>query len=364
MAYKKKITMLDIAKDAGVSISTVSMILNNKQNVSFNDETTNKIYNSAKKLGYIFKKKNETFIKKESPKNIIAVFCPNISNVYYSTIAQAIEQAAYSRNYKTVIFTTFRDENIEKEMVELVMEMNFKGIIFANIPSSISLLEQVSKTFPIVAIGTKSYSLNAPIIEMSYYTEGILIGEHLLELGHKNIVFITTTLDNTSSFSMRYQRLQGIKDVYQKKLRKGDYNIIVRENKVTPEQERNNIDLEFEIGYNSTIDFLKTSSLKVSAFVGNNDMVAYGIMNAILDKGFTIPKDFSVCGFDNDFPSKLSQVSLTTVEQFIHEKGKKAFELLEESIEKRKNKIIDNSILTVEYKPKLLKRKSTDISFK
>lgn len=360
MSYKKKITMFDIAKDANVSISTVSMVLNNKQNVSFNEETTNKIYNSAKKLGYIFKKKNEILEKNEFSKDIIAIFCPNISNAYYSTISQAIEQAAYSKNYKTVIFTTFRDENIEKKMVNLVMKMNFRGIIFASIPSSASILKEVSESFPIVAVGTKSYSLDAPIIEMNYYAEGILIGEHLAELGHKNIIFITTTLDNTSSFSIRYLRLQGIKDVYQKKFKKNDYNIIVKENKVTPEQERNNIDLEFEIGYNSTSDFLENLPQNVTAFIGNNDMVAYGIINAISDKGFSIPKDFTVCGFDNDFPSKLNQISLTTVENFIREKGKKAFDLLEDSIQKRKNKIIDNSILTVEYKPKLIKRKSSD----
>lgn len=113
MSYYKKVTLKDIANDSGVSVSSVSMILNKREGVSFSNETVEKVLSSAKKLGYEISsspKKNGTpaYNTQRSAK-YIAIFCPNISNSYYSTIAQSIEQAAYQKGFKTLIITTFRD---------------------------------------------------------------------------------------------------------------------------------------------------------------------------------------------------------------------------------------------------------------
>lgn len=101
MSYYKKVTLKDIANDSGVSVSSVSMILNKREGVSFSNETVEKVLSSAKKLGYEISsspKKNgtPTYNTQKSVK-YIAIFCPNISNSYYSTIAQSIEQAAYQK---------------------------------------------------------------------------------------------------------------------------------------------------------------------------------------------------------------------------------------------------------------------------
>lgn len=120
MSYYKKVTLKDIANDSGVSVSSVSMILNKREGVSFSNETVEKVLSSAKKLGYEISsspKKNGTpaYNTQRSAK-YIAIFCPNISNSYYSTIAQSIEQAAYQKGFKTLIITTFRDEALEKRV--------------------------------------------------------------------------------------------------------------------------------------------------------------------------------------------------------------------------------------------------------
>ena len=93
MSYHKKVTLKDIANDSGVSVSSVSMILNKREGVSFSNETVEKVLSSAKKLGYEISsspKKNATpaYNTQRSAK-YIAIFCPNISNSYYSTIAQS-----------------------------------------------------------------------------------------------------------------------------------------------------------------------------------------------------------------------------------------------------------------------------------
>lgn len=359
MAYTKKVTMKDIAKELEISVATVSMVLNNKKGVSFPQETIDKIMDTAYRMGYIFEKKNYNKLE-DNKKNIISIICPNISNDYYTAIIQSIEQEAYLQNYKTVVFTTFRDKKLEQEMVELAIEMGSKGIIFTYIPTITPFLQNIYNKVPMIAVGSNIPNLNIPIIELNYYEEGVLIGEHLINQGYRKIFFITTTL-NTSSFAMRYQRIKGLQDIFKKKLKENEYKIVIKEKKVTPEEERKNIELEYQVGYNLTLECLEENIEKnITAFVGNNDNVSYGIIDAILNKRYLIPEDFGICGFDNDFPSKLQQISLTTVENFIVEKGRKAFEILSGIIYKKENKIEDNSRVTVEYQPKLIERNSTN----
>ncbi|MDD4370799.1 MAG: LacI family DNA-binding transcriptional regulator [Anaerostipes sp.] len=367
MANYKKITMKDIAEKTGVSISAVSMILNKRHDVSFTEETIKKVFHVANELGYKFKTKEKDdtirkFHQSRSAKNIVAVFCPNIYNPYYSMIAQSIEAAAYKNNYKTIIMTTFRDKNHEKEMIQDVIDMNVKGIIFTMMPNNFDYVEKIAKTFPIVMIGDKASSSNLDVIETNNYTAGVLLAEHLYELGHRHIAFLTTTINPDISLAMRYQRLQGIENIFKKNSMNENYSVILREQKISPEYERNNLSLEYEVGYNLCQECLENRNLdNITAFIGNNDMVAYGIIDAILKNGYSIPKDFSVCSFDNDFPSRFLPISLTSIEHYMEEKGKKSFETLLQKIQWDESSD-ENSryIIRIEYKPTLIIRDSTN----
>jgi LacI family transcriptional regulator len=93
-------------------------------------------------------------------------------------------------------------------------------------------------------------------------------------------------------------------------------------------------------------------------------MVSYGIMDAILKKGYLIPDDFSVCGFDNDFASSLLPISLTTVEHYMEDKGKKAFDMIYEKIQEKDDFFVqdDKCVIRIEYKSKLISRDSTNVA--
>ena len=154
MSYYKKVTLKDIANDSGVSVSSVSMILNKREGVSFSNETVEKVLSSAKKLGYEISsspKKNGTpaYNTQKSVK-YIAIFCPNISNSYYSTIAQSIEQAAYQKGFKTLIITTFRDEALEKEFLQDMINLHVSGIVFTMMPQCPPFLEKIAKKYPVI----------------------------------------------------------------------------------------------------------------------------------------------------------------------------------------------------------------------
>ena len=104
MSYYKKVTLKDIANDSGVSVSSVSMILNKREGVSFPMKRLKRFCPLRKNwdMRFLLPKKRMvhplTILK--DPQNILLIFCPNISNSYYSTIAQSIEQAAYQKGFK------------------------------------------------------------------------------------------------------------------------------------------------------------------------------------------------------------------------------------------------------------------------
>ena len=98
----------------------------------------------------------------------------------------------------------------------------------------------------------------------------------------------------------------------------------------------------------------------VTAMIGINDMVAYGILDALHSAGHTVPDEYSVCGFDNIFPSQMLNVSLSSVENFVQQKGRSALDILVKRITSRGGQPgAADSITHVEYQPRLIVRTST-----
>lgn len=361
MTNKKKITLHDVAERSGVSISTVSMIVNQKSDVTFSADTIKKVMDAVKTTGYIIKQTpsaQHTIKEPGKLSKIIAVFCPNITNPYYSTIVQSIEHTAHLCNYRVFTFNTFRDPSLEKQMLKDVVKMQVSGIIFAMMPSAPEFVEQLGDSIPVVVIGDKDSSIRLDTIETSNYIAGVLIAEHLLELGHRHAAFISTTLERPNT--MRTRRLQGIQDTFKKA--SPECTVSVYEKKIIPTYERQNIFLEHSIGFELCDQCLHSpEAARITALIGVNDVIAYGVADAALKAGYEIPKDFSICGFDNNFPSRLISVSLTTIEHFMQEKGSDAFQMLYKKIGKEPSSS-DNAerITRIEYHPKLIVRDSTN----
>ena len=111
------------------------------------------------------------------------------------------------------------------------------------------------------------------------------MAEHLYELGHRNIAFLTTTIGKSLSLTMRYQRLKAIQNTYKKLCMNEPYNIVVKKPKLIQNLNVKNIFLEHGVGYQLCNECLDDRNLaNLTAFIGNNDMVSYGIMDAILKK--------------------------------------------------------------------------------
>jgi LacI family transcriptional regulator len=353
MEKKPAPTLKQIAEMTGFSQASISMILNKRPDVSFSEETVRAVNAAAERLGYA-KSPSPSIRKPLSGKRAVAVFCPNITNPYYAVLVQAIEQSALEQDFQVLTLNTYRSPDIEARSLAAVLEAGVAGIIFAMLPQSPAALEKAAAAIPTVLISDKGSPLKIDTVEMDNYRAGSLIARHLLELGHTSVAYVSTTLDSANS--MRIRRLKGLEDTFSEQCPSG--RIIVRAKTVSPTEELHDLFIEHHVGFSLAKECLAEED--VTAFVAVNDMVAYGVIDAIAEAGLRIPEDYSVCGFDNIFSSRLSPISLTTVDNYIFEKGHNAFGMLLGRIGGAKGKGEAPEVITrVEYTPRLIVRAST-----
>lgn len=349
-----KPTLNDIAKETGLSQSTISMILNDKSGVPFSEGTVRKVCEAAKRLHYVKRGQKSSEKKDFFHKKTIAIFCPNVSSPYYATLIQSVEQAAHEKNYGTLLLTTYRDRDNEISDLDIIRRTDIAGIIFTMLPQATEMVEKINVTIPVVVIGDRNSTVQLDTVEVNNYKAGVLVAKHMIELKHRHIAYISTTLDANNA--PRVKRLMGIQDTFAKECPEG--TVLVKSRTVTPKDELNNLPVEYTVGYELAQECL--SDRQITAFVAVNDMVAYGVIDALRAKQFRIPEDYSVCGFDNIFPSQFSGTALTTVEHYILEKGHLAFDILEKRIDQGGGaEEAPRPITRVEYQNHLIIRGTT-----
>ena len=355
MGKRNKVTTRDIAEHTGLSQSTVSMILSKRPNVSFSRETIKKVEEAAKLLGY---KKPEAGAKKKimNLSSTIVVFCPTLSNVYYALLCQYIIEQATTYGYKVLQIATGREAEKEAEYLELLSGLEVAGVIFSYPPEKLASANALSKQVPVVSIGDKPDTCRFDSVELDSKKPGYLIGEHLLSLGHKKITYITPPLK--AKEIGRLHRLEGLKMSFAERGYDPEecVNVLAATRSMYEKYSAEN--REYENGYYQAAKALREGT-DSTAFVGNNDMTAFGIMAAISEFGYRIPNDYSVCGFDNIPLSQMPQISLTTIEHAYAHKGKEAVDMIYRKNQQKQSPGRRHYIMRMEYEPELIIRRST-----
>lgn len=351
----KSVTARDVAAAAGVSQSTVSMILNNYPNVSFSEETRNRVLAACVATGY-----RGVTISNASPKErIILMVCPSCENLDYAKSIKAIQQRSIELGYTSFTLDTFRDPYIENDILRYLKTMPFAGVIFLYQPQNVYLLSQISKLYPTVTVCDRIDGMDLDAIELNSFKVGKVIANHLLELGHRHIAYIAMHINE--KYITRLMRLQGIQEVY----RQYGYDVEDSIKICTLDTEKINSQKytsEYESGFILANRVLERYD-NITAIVGNNDMTCYGVISALQKRKLRIPQDYSVCGCDNVMLSGLQSVSLTSVEHYGYLRAVDAVNMLVKKIESQNENLseeeLPNSITRVEYEPKLVIRSST-----
>lgn len=350
---KQRVTARDVAQRAGVSTTTVSMILNGRGDVKFPEKTCRRVLNACEELGYVRK---STFRSSDSDNRVLVAIVPSLSNLYYVSMAEAMQQKARELGYSLLIFDTFRDMQQENRIMNICSQDPFVGILILYPLENSLLLHQTGWNKPIIHIYDKNAHRNGDILEFDSFRTGTMIGEHLINLGHERIAFISANLE--SKQVARIQRLEGLQTAF----REHGFDSMDSVTACTPELEHltEGITSEgYELGYLMAKRLMDRHE-DVTAFVGSNDMIAFGAMDAVLDAGKRVPNDYSICGCGNASVTKYRSVSLTTVECYAIQSGREAVDMLVRKLEGiATTEEEPGGITRIEYFPKLIVRKST-----
>lgn len=354
---KKKVTSTDIAKAAGVSQSTVSMVLNKKYNVSFSKETVEKVEQAAKDLGYVPQKRKA---RKESKKEkLLVVFCSNLTNPYYVMLLQGIESRAKEQGFGLFVCNTQRDLRMEERYLKMMWELKPLGIIYTCNPSHcfMGLVEELSREIPVAIINNQNEKLNVDAVELDNSKLGRMMAKHLLELGHRKVAYIAPPL--TTRQKQRSKRVEGfLKEFAEAGIKD---QVIIKAAREELDLDVAHIDSEYKIGYELTRELLEETK-DITAIVGLNDMIAFGILDALYEAKIKVPGDISVMGCDNTLFARMHKVELTTIEHFVIFKGRDACDIIMKKISSHNNKYSDMEPIStyhVEYEPKLIVRGTT-----
>lgn len=328
-------TIYDIAKKAGVSITTVSRVINNHPYVQV--ETRQKVKQVLQETHFIPNINASSLVRKTT--NTFAVMVPDITNNFFTTLLRGIEDKANESGFAVIFGNT--DENSIKEYsyLQTFMERRVDGLIIdAVLAQSKNLKSIIKREIPLVLIDREINNLQIDYVGSNNSKGAEDLVHYLIELGHRQIALISGTLE----ISVYRQRLEGYKTAQQKAGLSIDHKMILWGEK--PNQ---------ETGYMLTKKLLENTQRPTAIFAANN-FLAIGAVRALREAHLEVPKDLSVVCFDAADTDAILNPFFTSMVQPAHTMGEMAVELL---LRRLKNK---NSTPTkVILEPQFFVREST-----
>ena len=274
-------------------------------------------------------------------------------------LLQGIESRAKEQGFGLFVCNTQRDLKMEERYLKMMWELRPLGIIYTCNPSHcfMDLVKELSQKIPVAIINNQNEKMNVDAVELDNSKLGRIMARHLLELGHRNVAYIAPPL--TARQKQRSKRVEGFLKEYEKSgLRE---NVIIKAAKEEIDLDVALIDSEYKIGYDLTKELLQENR-EITAIVGLNDMIAFGILDALHEAKIKVPSEMSVMGCDNTLFARMHKVDLTTIEHFVIFKGRDACDIIMKKIashDTRYSEIEPISTYHIEYEPQLIIRGTT-----
>lgn len=335
-------TIKDVAERAGVSITTVSHVINRTRFVS--EKLTQRVYDAMKDLNY---QPNIIARSLRSGRTkTIGLVVPDILNPYFAKFSREIEDKGFEHGYNVILCNT--DENLAKEeqYVTGLLSKQVDGLIFFSSGVSKSLKNVPNKDdIPIVVTDRESEGIVSDVVLIDNFKGGYDATRYLISIGHKRIACIS----GPSLIRPSAQRVDGYRQALDEAGIPYDEDLLRRG------------DFRYSGGEQQMSALLKLPELPTAVFACN-DMMAIGATRTIRDAGFSVPDDFSVLGFDNTPLSRYVFPQLTTIAQPVKEMADLAIELLIEKMkikeDKKRKKDIQPEYKRIVLDTKLIIRES------
>ncbi|SON52678.1 LacI family DNA-binding transcriptional regulator [Vibrio tapetis] len=329
-----KATIADVAKYCQVSTATVSMVLTNKGRIS--EATRAKVLKAVDELGYIYNQAAANLRHKRS--NLVGLLIPDITNPFYAELIAGLSH--WLEENDSLLFLANAEENVARQdkFIESLISQNAGGLVLCPAKDTdVSFLNTVrGRGFPIVLAVRPVGEDQFDYVGTNNFMGLQAATEHLINLGHRNIAFIG-----------------GLEGSQTRSHRLGGYMSKLLEHGISPQEKYIlSCGASRPEGAAATKKMLNLNP-EITAVIGYQDIVAFGVMRAIKDMGLKVGKDIAVVGFD-DVPEATDTIpSLTTISVSARQIGRAAGEIL-----LTRMKGGDKPIKSLIFPPKLIVRSS------
>jgi DNA-binding LacI/PurR family transcriptional regulator len=318
---KKHLTIVDIARRAGVAPMSVSRVINKNGYVS--EQMREKVLKVVKESNYHPNALARSLRSQRT--QVIGVLLPDIINPFSAELVRGIQEVLLPEGYSFFISTSERSVAREQSALRAFFEHRADGMIVATRETKETndfLVRLAEPGMPMVVVGRQFNHPRVDHVTADHWKGGYEAVEHLISLGHQSIGFIGVSLVNGAGL----RRFRGYLDALRDNKLRVDAKLIVGPDRVTGPDYSTQDD-----GYEA-MKRLLAQRKRPTAILGRNDFTAMGAMYAIRDAGLSVPDDIAIVGFDNVPLSAYTTPPLTTVDQTILQQGREAARLMLERI--------------------------------
>jgi LacI family transcriptional regulator len=330
----RRVTIVDVARHAGVSVTAVSKVLRNAYGASPQMQT--RVRASIEQLGY---RPSAAARGMRGQTYTIGVMLPDIRNPFFADVLDGVTEQMTGTDYQLLMAPCCNDEAAEARVTDAMIDRSMDGVILIAPLSSRKHLQSVARTLPTVVVGRHSHSPDYDTVTDDDFTGAGLVVAHL---GHRRIAHI----EHLETNPVRLKEMPNAQraDGYRQAMHAHGFGDEIDIASTTYTQEG---------GYLGTRQLLTRRHRPTAIFAGA-DIVAMGVLDALTEAGLTVPGDISVAGYDNTTFAAFGAISLTTVDQAGHQMGANAARLL-------LDRIADRARPTAQVKlsPTLVTRRTT-----
>jgi len=302
-------SMKEVAKRAGVSIATVSRVLNNSESVI--ESTRLKTLKAIKDLKYQPSRVAKRLRSKSVSSKLLGVLIPDIQNPFYVDVLRGIEDIAYKNNYAIIMCNYGQDEKKEIMYLDILKSEAIDGLIAAPVNEHDQRLKSIIEDgLPVVCVDRGLAETNVDTVCVNNEEGAFAAVSHLIKSGYKRIAYISglSTIPSSRDRGKGFERALKANQLFIPQLVK--YG-----------------DSSYKSGVTLCAELLDMTNPPDAIFTGNN-LITLGALETIHKRKKQIPKDVAIFGFDDMFWSTSLNPPLTTVRQPAYEIGKRAGELL------------------------------------
>jgi len=304
-----KPTIKDVADRAGVSIATVSRVINGAAVVS--EKSATRVNAAIKELGF---KPNQVARNLVLQKNTsIGIIVPALGNQFYGDILNGIEDACAAQDYEVFVCTTGGDPQKEGRFIETFSDKNCAGIVVMSRklrPETVKSINALN--IPTIMVNRKTSGLMCPTVSIDNFRAAYEITNYLIGLGHKKIALFRNSLDIDAFGVEQYSG-------FERAL--AEHNLIIDRDLVCYG--------EFDPvkSYNLMTELIEKGKVPTAVFA-TSDVMAMGVCNALFDKGYKVPEDVSVVGFNDIQLAAHYRPALTVIHQPLKQMGEEAVRMI------------------------------------